>query len=424
MRNSLGIAGRILFLFLVLGTSLLTLGRSDMAIIGTNDQIRTYTRMTEYDYVGWTLDALWLKQEQQVLGAAHYLSEADQHHLVIRQIDLLETIRQLESEINQIYADPSVPDPAQVTAERRQRLEELKTRRDQQAPLVESIIQQQVGQILVDFDLTTLGQVIPPVMYQVTAMPLALVVSPRAIIRQDANISLVPDLSIEQKVALETNVEQGLGVSALVVPIGGVGVYPTMVMSTTDVNWLMEVVTHEWVHNYLTLRPLGINYFRSGELRTMNETTANLAGKELGEALIARYYPELVPEPAPLVTPEATTPAPADPPIFDFRAEMHTTRVKVDEFLAAGKVDEAESYMEARRKFFWKNGYLIRRLNQAYFAFYGAYADGSGGEAGQDPVGPAVVKLRDSSTSLAEFLKKIGQMTSFSELQQAVDVLP
>jgi hypothetical protein len=417
-------AGRILFLFLVLGTSLITLGRSDMAIIGANDQIRTYTRMAEFDYIGWTLDALWLKQEQQVLGAAHYLSETDQHDLVIRQIDLLETIRQLESEINQVYADPSVPDPAQVTAERRQRLEELKTQRDQQALLVESIIQQQVGQMLVDFDLTTFGQVIPPVLYQVTAMPLALVVSPRDSIRQDANISLVPDLSIEQKVMLETNVEQGLDVSALVVPVGGVGVYPTMVMSTTDVNWLMEVVAHEWVHNYLTLRPLGINYFRSGELRTMNETTANLAGKELGEALIARYYPELAPEPAPTETPGATTPAPTDPPAFDFRAEMHTTRVKVDELLAAGKVDEAEAYMEARRQFFWKNGYLIRRLNQAYFAFYGAYADGSGGEAGQDPVGPAVVKLRESSSTLAEFLKKIGQMTNFSELQQAVEVLP
>lgn len=384
--------------------------------------------MMEFDYVGWTFEALWSKEEQQVLGAAHFLSETDQHDLVIWQIDLLGTIRQLENEINQVYADPNVPDPAQVTAERRQRLGELKARRDQQAPLVESIIQQQVGQILADFDLTTLGQVIPPVMYQVTAMPLALVVSPRDVIRQDANISLVPDLSIEQKVVLETNVEQGLDVSALVVPVGGVGVYPTMVMSTTDVNWLMEVVSHEWVHNYLTLRPLGINYFRSGELRTMNETTANLAGKELGEALIARYYPELVPEPAPEPSPAeppgATTPVPPVPPTFDFRAEMHTTRVKVDELLASGQIDEAEAYMEARRQFFWDKGYLIRRLNQAYFAFYGAYADGSGGEAGQDPVGPAVVKLREGSTTLAEFLKKIGQMASFSELQHAVEDLP
>ena len=161
-----------------------------------------------------------------------------------------------------------------------------------------------------------------------------------------------------------------------------------MVMSTTDLNWLMEVVTHEWVHNYLTLRPLGIHYFSSGELRTMNETTANLAGKELGRALIARYYPELLPEPAPVDLPQTTTPLQTEPPAFDFRAEMHATRVKVDEFLATGMIEEAEEFMEDRRQFFWQNGYQIRRLNQAYFAFYGAYADGGGGEAGQDPVGP------------------------------------
>jgi len=424
MEKIITIAARIFSLLIVMGTSLFILIRSELVVTGIYDQTRRYTRMTEFDYVGWTLDALWQKQEQQVLGAAQYLSEADQHDLVIQQIDLLGTIRQLENEINQVYADPGVPEKAQVTAGRRQKLNELKIQRDKQAPLVESVIQQQVGQILADFDLTTLGQVLPPVMYQVTAMPLALVVSPRDTVRQDANISLLPDLSVEQELALEYNVERELDVSALVVPVGGVGVYPTMVMSTTDVNWLMEVVTHEWVHNYLTLRPLGINYFSSGELRTMNETTANLAGKELGRALIARYYPELMPEPAPVELPQATSPVPIEPPTFDFRAEMRDTRVKVDELLATGKIQEAEEYMEDRRQFFWQNGYQIRRINQAYFAFYGAYADGGGGEAGQDPVGPAVVRLREGSTSLAEFLKQIGQMTSFSELQQAVEALP
>jgi hypothetical protein len=330
----------------------------------------------------------------------------------------------LEAEINQVYSDPNVPDPNQVTASQRQKLEALKVRRDQQAPLVESIIQKQVRQILKEYDLTYLGQEIPPVLYQISSMPLALIVSPRDAIRQDVNLSLEPNLTIEEKVALEGRVEKNLDVSALVVPVGGVGIYPTMVMSTTDINWLMEVVTHEWIHNYLTLRPLGLNYFKSGELRTMNETTANLAGKELGLALIERFYPELTPEPINITPPEETDEAQDEVPVFDFRAEMHTTRVKVDELLADGQIKAAEDYMEARRKYFWENGYLIRRLNQAYFAFYGAYADGGGGEAGQDPVGPAVVKLREASPSLASFLRTISQMTSFEELQQTVENLP
>jgi hypothetical protein len=99
---------------------------------------------------------------------------------------------------------------------------------------------------------------------------------------------------------------------------------------------------------------------------------------------------------------------------------MHETRVTTDKLLADGKIDEAESYMEKRRQVFWDNGYLLRKLNQAYFAFHGAYADVPGGAAGEDPVGPAVRALRAKSDSLADFINKIAWMTSFQQLQQAI----
>ena len=424
MRNSLIKIIQLSPLLLVLVTSIFLLTRSEVVISGIYDQTRTFTRMIEFDYIDWTFDALFNKQKQSTLGGVDYLSAADQHDLVIQHTTLLASIRQLEGEINQVYANPNIPDPNQFSAARKVQLLGLEKQRDHQAPLVEAIIQQQVRQILNDFQLTTLGQEIPPVLFKVSAMPLALIVSPRDVIRQDVNLSLVANLSVEEKVELEARVEEGLNVSSLVVAVGGVGIYPTMVMSTTDLNWLMEVVTHEWIHNYLTLRPLGVNYFTSGDLRTMNETTANLSGKELGQALINRFYPELAPEPVIVEPSGSTSPTAPETPAFDFRAEMRTTRVKVDEMLATGLVEEAEEYMEGRRQFFYDNGYQIRRLNQAYFAFYGAYADGGGGEAGEDPVGPAVVKLRESSTSLGEFLKKIGQMTSFAELQLAIENLP
>ena len=63
---------------------------------------------------------------------------------------------------------------------------------------------------------------------------------------------------------------------------------------------------------------------------------------------------------------------------------------------------------------------LIRKLNQAYFAFHGAYADVPGGAAGEDPVGPAVRALRAQSDSLADFVNTIAWMTSFEQLQQAI----
>jgi hypothetical protein len=77
--------------------------------------------------------------------------------------------------------------------------------------------------------------------------------------------------------------------------------------------------------------------------------------------------------------------------------------------------------MRDRQQIFLKNGYLLRKLNQAYFAFYGAYADVPGGAAGEDPVGPAVRKLREESPSLAAFIDRISWMSSFDELKEAVN---
>jgi hypothetical protein len=63
---------------------------------------------------------------------------------------------------------------------------------------------------------------------------------------------------------------------------------------------------------------------------------------------------------------------------------------------------------------------LLRKINQAYFAFFGAYADSPGGAAGEDPVGPAVRILREQSDSLADFVNTISWMTSFEQLQKAI----
>jgi hypothetical protein len=100
---------------------------------------------------------------------------------------------------------------------------------------------------------------------------------------------------------------------------------------------------------------------------------------------------------------------------------MRATRLTVDRLLAEKKIEAAERYMEERRVFFWENGYLIRKLNQAYFAFHGAYADQPGGAAGEDPVGAAVRALRDQSATLAAFVNTISWMSSFEDLQRAVD---
>ncbi len=299
----------------------------------------------------------------------------------------------------------------------REKLEQSYQRQRQLAPLAESVLQEQVAATLASLGLTTGGQPLPPVLFHISPLPYNLVISPRDRIEQEVVISVLPGLSVDQQNALEERVDSGLDVSSLVVPVGGIGSYPTMVMRTTDLSWLCDTFAHEWIHNWLTLRPLGINYETSPELRTMNETTASIAGHEIGMDIIRRYYHELFPE-AELVS--SSVGNSQNPAGFDFNTEMHTTRIQVDQLLSKGKVTEAETYMELRRQIFWQNGYSIRKLNQAYFAFYGAYADVPGGAAGQDPVGPAVRQLRAQSADLAAFLTTIAAMNSFQQLQAAV----
>ena len=189
-----------------------------------------------------------------------------------------------------------------------------------------------------------------------------------------------------------------------------------MVLESTSPVWLFDVITHEWVHNYLTFRPLGLNYDTNEELRTMNETTASILGREIGLEVLKRYYPDLVPPPA-APPAQSDSQAASSPPAFDFRHEMHITRLEADRLLEEGMIEEAEDYMEARRQVFWENGYQIRKLNQAYFAFHGAYAAAPEGAAGDDPVGSAVRELWARSTSPVEFLRTMAWMNEFSDLE-------
>ena len=408
------------YLIVVLILGIVTLTYSGLPPGDQMERVRAFSRDLEFDYIAWTLDALGVKLEQLALQASDFLPAEARHKLVLDYLNLVDQINQAERLLNEIYANPEISDPEKAASAVRSVLDTLTARRSRLAPLAESVLQDQIGQSVADLGLTLGGQPIPPVLYHSTPLPTALIVSPRDEIRQDANISLQSELSADERTALEDQIDSALDVSSLIVNIGGIGVYPTMVMQTSNLNFLAEVVAHEWVHNFLTLRPLGINYLTSPELRTMNETAASIAGNEIGALVIEQFYPELVPPPP--ATPSTSTPEePSEPPAFDFNEEMRITRVTVDEMLAEGKIEEAEAYMEARRVFFWENGYLIRKINQAYFAFYGAYADQPGGEAGEDPVGAAVRELRAQSPSLADFLKSIAWMTSFEQLQEAVE---
>lgn len=401
-------------------------GYSNPSLTNPIEKVRAYTRSLEFDYVEWMANAAVLKMRAASINLPQTLNREEQKQVVMEYFKTTQFILEKEYLLSQLYADPSIQDKDAATETVRADLAELYKRQEQIAPLAEAILQDQVTQVLVEQGLTVGGQPIPNVWYHSTPLPMALIISPRDHIEQTANISVNTDLTVDEQVKLEEDVAKGLDVSSLVVQIGGVGVYPTMVARTTNLNWLLSTIAHEWIHNYLTQRPLGLLYGESPELRTMNETTASIAGDEIGAIVIEKFYPELKPAASfpnlSLISLSFDRPDPEtlERPPFDFRAQMHETRVTADALLAAGKIDEAEAYMEARRQIFLQNGYLLRKINQAYFAFHGAYADVPGGAAGEDPVGPAVRALREQSPSLKDFINTIAWMWSFEQLQETI----
>ena len=91
---------------------------------------------------------------------------------------------------------------------------------------------------------------------------------------------------------------------------------------------------------------------------------------------------------------------------------MQETRKHVSVLLGEGDIEEAEYYMDQRAALFRENGYYIRKLNQAYFAFHGIYATTA---ASDNPIGEQVKFLRAETSSLQEFLRSISGFRDYEE---------
>ena len=107
--------------------------------------------------------------------------------------------------------------------------------------------------------------------------------------------------------------------------------------------------------------------------------------------------------------------------MFDYRREMRATRARLEELLAASGVGEAERYLEERRLLFVENGHNIRKLNTAWFAFHGTYADSP---ASISPIEGWLRALRADSAGLAEFLDRVAAIDAEGELERLAGELP
>ncbi len=374
-----------------------------------------------FDFVSWELEALWKKFAFGILSPQRFMQEEEQARFVLHYLDHVTEARQLTDAIAEAYVDPDEANPGVATAEVQAELAQLRSRMERETLIAEAILGEQVGQVLSEeggFGFTR--QIFPPVSGTFTPLPNMLVVSPRERIETIYQRPLRPGLTAAEQETVEGKLEGELsGYATYVTPIGGLAAYPSMLLESNALHWIVEVFAHEWTHHYLMLYPLGMYYDRSSETRSINETAASLVGDWAGQEVILRFYAPYFEKdkrlPTPLAIEPANVSATRPPPRFDFRAEMHHTRTVVDRMLSEGKVEEAEWYMEVQRRYFVEHGYPLRRLNQAYFAFHGAYASRPGA-SGEDPIGPAVQQLWAASDSPRDFLHRLGPVTTLQAL--------
>jgi len=380
-----------------------------------------------FDFAGWEITAVWHKLTHSLVAPQRYMSERYRHDFLLDYLSLVSKSQRLEGEIHRIYVNPEIENADAVTVELRDRRDELRATISARQSTAEAILEEQVASILEDEGFSVLGQELPPVQVRFTPLPRLLIISPRTHIERIHQLSLTYGLGVAQQEAIEEEIDTTHDVSSLITGIGGLSAYPSMLLESSSINWVAEVAAHEWTHHYLTPRPLGRNYQTSGETRRINETVASIVGREVGRKVVARYYPEyLPPEPEPDPEPEEPKEGQEEessqPEAFDFRMEMRETRINVDKLLTEGKIDEAEAYMERRRVTFVEHGYAIRKLNQAYFAFHGAYA-AQPGAAGEDPIGPAVRDLFAHSPNLRAFVGQIAGVTTLNDLEMVLEEL-
>ena len=386
-------------------------------------QLSEKTSGLVFNFATWEWDALLIKLGLGLAAPQDTLTEAQRHRLVIDYFAGMRRARELRAEITALYSQLEGEQALARAAAPEQELAGLRDWLSARQSMVEGILEEQVSAELEAEGLGRWGYVLPPVKIRFTELPLLLVISSRAAITREADVHLRAGLAITEREQLEANVDQAFAaMTSLVTPIGGLSAYPAMILEHEGLVWLTDTFAHEWTHHFLIFRPLGYNYDRSGEMTTINETTASIVGREVGRRVILSYYPEMVPQLPPLPSPPDRPPMsagemvwPEEPPPdqFDYNREMRKTRLRVDELLAEGQIEQAEAYMEQRRLFFVAQGYNIRKLNQAYFAFYGSYATNP---STGNPIGGQLEWLRGQSASLRNYLFTVAPIGQYEDL--------
>jgi len=382
---------------------------------GFDNHLSSIVKPYRFSIVNWELKILFDRGNQSDPG----VEIEDEPNQVTRYFSLVEQVKALKSEVKAIDNGDIPGDSTSLEA----RLNMLEGQRADLEDAVRRIMTKQIRTALTEQGIFNpidkyikLRIGFPPVNFKLEQPPHLLVVSPRDRIESIREINLRQNLALEEMENIEAGIDE-LGVSSLVAKLGGYGgTYPTFVANDTNLRFTIDTAIEEWLHQYLVFKPLGFLYLldvtgvaRNYDIATMNETVAGMVSKEIGVIVYEKYYSQYE---------GGDNQSQEEEPEFDFNREMREIRRAVDAYLAQGGIEQAEAFMEERRQFLALKGYYIRKLNQAYFAFHGAYADKP---TSISPIGMELKQLRSQSASIKGFLDTAASMTSRQDLIGSIE---
>ncbi|MFC1870299.1 hypothetical protein ACFLYE_03410 [Chloroflexota bacterium] len=392
------------------------LGGSCASMPTFDSHLRSIVKPYRFSIAQWETRTI-LQQAGQFIGDRKDEIN-DRKDEVARYFSLVDQISTLKSQIAAVNNGNESGDSASQEIE----LNRQQQRREALTGTVENIIQEQIAETLAEQGIfhpldkyIGLKVNFPPVDFKLEKPPHLLVISPRERIETIRTILVREDITLRETEDIEAQADE-LDVSSLVVDLGGLGaIYPVLVTNAANRQFVLDTAVHEWLHQYLVFKPLGFLYLldltgiaRNYEIAMMNETLADMVGKEISAIISEKYYPEQEND---------TRKKGNTEPVFNFDQEMREIRKTVEQYLAGGEIEQAEEFMEQKRQFLATKGYHVRKLNQAYFAFHGKYADRP---AFISPIGLELKELRTQSTSLRDFLNTAAALTSPQDLQIAV----
>ena len=211
--------------------------------------------------------------------------------------------------------------------------------------------------------------------------------------------------------AIERQVE-ALDLSALVTGIGGLGAtYPAVVSDDSSLRYTIDTVAEEWLHQYLTFTPLGWNYVlhllgirEDYPIAQINESLAGIVtGRDRRRGMGAVLCAAL----AGSQTDACGARLIRLPCIYarDARAGGGTA--------GRGAVRRQRPGWRAGGRSWSLRATGSARLNQAYFAFHGTYADAPGSTT---PIGDQLRALRATSTTLGDYLNTAVRLRTYDDL--------